>query len=251
MGVLVPAAAAAFLLLVLWAQPLTTIDRLFLPDDTYYTLSIARALSAGDGPSASGGILTSGFQPLTAFLMVPVFWHLGWFGDVMMAALTLGTLAFGFGAVGFLGSASGVVLSMLMAVQAAIRDRRILPEAVLAVASAALLVFYVAHLPALWFFERYFYPVFVTATLCGTIAIWRLWMRGSAPARAATGLLMGGLLTANVVGLVPYHEAAEGVAWLLRGSRYPGRQSRWGRQRSGKGGDGERRPRRLHAAKLG
>lgn len=381
-GVLAPAVAAALILLVLWAQPLTTIDRLFLPDDTYYTLSIARALSAGDGPSASGGILTSGFQPLTAFLMVPVFWlgadvnqalraailmsgiagvaatgliglfvlrrtkqvwialagglfaatsplfvsnhlngletslagcltllavlmadriastrdlrgammaglviglailarvdtvfvigliglwtlarhgvlitavvvgaalavvipwwsyclvtfgsvvpesggavrmivgyhqavgHQGQFREVMMAALTLGTLAFGFGVVGLLGSALGIVLFMLMAVQAAIRDRQILPEAVLAVASAALLVFYVAYLPALWFFERYFYPIFLAAVLCGTIAMWRLWMRGSAPARAATGLLMGGLLTANIVGLVPYFEADDGV----------------------------------------
>lgn len=55
-------------------QDIAFIDQLFVPDDTYYTLSIARSLSSGQGPIASADILTSGFQPLLAFLLVPVFW---------------------------------------------------------------------------------------------------------------------------------------------------------------------------------
>jgi len=50
-----------------------TIDQLFIPDDTYYTLSIARSLAAGEGPSADGQTQTNGFQPLLAFLLVPSF----------------------------------------------------------------------------------------------------------------------------------------------------------------------------------
>lgn len=65
--------AALGLRLSIASQGLTYLDRMFLPDDTYYTLSIARNLAAGIGPSANGEVLTSGFQPLTAFLMVPVF----------------------------------------------------------------------------------------------------------------------------------------------------------------------------------
>lgn len=55
------------------SQGLTYIDRMFLPDDTYYALSIARNISAGIGPSVNGEIVTSGFQPLVVFLMVPVY----------------------------------------------------------------------------------------------------------------------------------------------------------------------------------
>lgn len=65
---------ALCLRLTIASQGLTYLDRMFLPDDTYYTLSIARSLAAGAGPSASGEVLTSGFQPLTAFLMTPVYW---------------------------------------------------------------------------------------------------------------------------------------------------------------------------------
>ncbi len=54
--------------------PLPVVDASFVPDDTYYVLSIARSLAAGEGPSASDGILTNGFQPLFAWLLVPLFW---------------------------------------------------------------------------------------------------------------------------------------------------------------------------------
>lgn len=53
---------------------LPIVDRLFIPDDAYYTLSIARSLSMGIGPTADGVILTNGFQPLLAFLIAPSFW---------------------------------------------------------------------------------------------------------------------------------------------------------------------------------
>jgi len=54
-------------------RDLDVVDRLFIPDDTYYTLSIARSLAEGLGPTADGSTLTSGFQPLVAVPMVPVF----------------------------------------------------------------------------------------------------------------------------------------------------------------------------------
>ena len=60
----------------LWfvAQPFDALDRGFVPDDTYYTLSVARNMAAGRGPIADSDHLTNGFQPLIAFLMVPVYW---------------------------------------------------------------------------------------------------------------------------------------------------------------------------------
>ncbi len=60
--------------IALLARPITTLDRLFVPDDTYYTLAIARSIAHGAGPRSGAGPLTSGFQPLIAFLMVPVYW---------------------------------------------------------------------------------------------------------------------------------------------------------------------------------
>lgn len=56
------------------AHPISALDQRFIPDDTYYTLSIARSLAAGNGPVAGAGIATGGFQPLLAFVMAPVFW---------------------------------------------------------------------------------------------------------------------------------------------------------------------------------
>ena len=55
-------------------RPIGVIDRLFIPDDTYYTLTIARSLARGNGPTVDGHTLTSGLQALLGFLMVPVFW---------------------------------------------------------------------------------------------------------------------------------------------------------------------------------
>ncbi len=50
---------------------LTSLDRLFIPDDTYYTLAIARSIAEGIGPTVDGVVLTNGFQPLLAFILVP------------------------------------------------------------------------------------------------------------------------------------------------------------------------------------
>jgi hypothetical protein len=55
-------------------RPLRIVDGLFVPDDTYYTLTIARSLAHGHGPTTDGQTLTSGFQPLLGFVMTPVFW---------------------------------------------------------------------------------------------------------------------------------------------------------------------------------
>ncbi|HWL89232.1 MAG TPA: hypothetical protein VNO21_25690, partial [Polyangiaceae bacterium] len=72
-GVLGIAAAGFSLRLLLAARDVTILDRLFVPDDTYYTLGIARGLARGWGPSLDGLHLTNGFQPLLAFLLVPFF----------------------------------------------------------------------------------------------------------------------------------------------------------------------------------
>jgi hypothetical protein len=60
--------------ITLLLRPLSTLDRLFIPDDTYYTLTIARSMAHGHGPTVDGTTLTSGFQPLLGFLLTPVFW---------------------------------------------------------------------------------------------------------------------------------------------------------------------------------
>jgi hypothetical protein len=67
--------AAAGLLIRVWiaSRNLDLVDRLFIPDDTYYTLSIARSLADGTGPAVDGVHATSGFQPLLAFLLTPVY----------------------------------------------------------------------------------------------------------------------------------------------------------------------------------
>jgi len=67
-------AVSALSHLLLGAQRLVFLDRIFLPDDTYYVLAIARNLAHGFGPSTDGVIATSGFQPLIAFLLAPIFW---------------------------------------------------------------------------------------------------------------------------------------------------------------------------------
>jgi 4-amino-4-deoxy-L-arabinose transferase-like glycosyltransferase len=71
---------------------LDALDRWFVPDDTYYALGFARSLARGLGPTLDGVVLSNGFQPLLAFLLVPVFWvtHTGDSG--LRAALLLGAL---------------------------------------------------------------------------------------------------------------------------------------------------------------
>jgi hypothetical protein len=58
---------------ILLALPLAQLDRLFVPDDTYYSLSIARHIAASGVPSADGVIPTNGFQPLITLLAIPFF----------------------------------------------------------------------------------------------------------------------------------------------------------------------------------
>lgn len=65
---------AAALRFALIARPVAAIDLTYLPDDTYYVLSIARELAAGRSPSADGVVATSGFQPLFTMMAVPIFW---------------------------------------------------------------------------------------------------------------------------------------------------------------------------------
>lgn len=68
------ALAALVLRLVVAFRNLDVVDRFFVPDDTYYTLGIARSMARGLGPTVDGVHLTNGFQPLLAFLVTPVCW---------------------------------------------------------------------------------------------------------------------------------------------------------------------------------
>ena len=73
--VAVAAVVGLVLRLTIVARPLDVLDRMFIPDDTYYTLGIARSLAHGLGPTTGvGAPVTSGFQPLVAFLEAPIFW---------------------------------------------------------------------------------------------------------------------------------------------------------------------------------
>ncbi|PJE10099.1 hypothetical protein [Legionella sp.] len=61
-------------------QEIAYLDRLFIPDDAYYILSISRSIVAGLGPSVDGVQLTNGFQPLISLFQLPIF-LLGFKGD--------------------------------------------------------------------------------------------------------------------------------------------------------------------------
>ncbi len=65
------AIGALLVRLALASRPVTVLDRLFVPDDPYYTLAIARSFARGIGPSVDGTHVTSGFQPLLALLLTP------------------------------------------------------------------------------------------------------------------------------------------------------------------------------------
>lgn len=78
--------------LVLVHEGLPYVDRLFVPDDTYYTLEISHSLSQGRHPSADRTTPTSGFQPMLAGLQVPLHWLLNDKDEVLIAATMLSAL---------------------------------------------------------------------------------------------------------------------------------------------------------------
>ncbi len=57
--------------LIIVSRDISIIDRFFIPDDTYYTLTIAKNIAEGKGPTVDGIVLTNGFQPLLAFILFP------------------------------------------------------------------------------------------------------------------------------------------------------------------------------------
>ncbi|MCR8725284.1 hypothetical protein [Frigidibacter sp. ROC022] len=65
---------SGLLLALLLAQGVLRLDAVFLPDDTYYALSIARNIAHGLPASTDGVEWTSGFQPLIVLMQVPLFW---------------------------------------------------------------------------------------------------------------------------------------------------------------------------------
>ncbi|MCY4046392.1 MAG: hypothetical protein OXE99_15120, partial [Cellvibrionales bacterium] len=54
-------------------QDVAYLDRLFLPDDTYYTLAISKNIFFNALPSTNGEVATSGFQPLITLFQLPIF----------------------------------------------------------------------------------------------------------------------------------------------------------------------------------
>lgn len=71
--ILIPIFLSITLYTLILKKDIFTLDRFFLPDDTYYTLTIARNIAAGCGPSMDCEILTSGFQPLISLFLIPIF----------------------------------------------------------------------------------------------------------------------------------------------------------------------------------
>ncbi len=98
------AAVALVLRLAFLLRGLDVLDRLFLPDDTWYTLSISRNLAAGLGPTVDGVVATSGFQPLLAWLQVPLHLlggeALALWGTLVLLALADAGVAFALGDLG-------------------------------------------------------------------------------------------------------------------------------------------------------
>jgi len=73
-------AVSLLLRLFLASQDLSFLDQIFILDDSYYTLSIARSMAKGLGPTVDGLVLTNGFQPLITLFQLPIF-LLGFNGD--------------------------------------------------------------------------------------------------------------------------------------------------------------------------
>jgi hypothetical protein len=88
--------------LALLLQPLAALDALFIPDDAYYTLSIARSVMTGHAPSVGGGIPTTGFQPLLVLFQLPLFLF-GADGDFPVKGTLLAGAIFGAANVATLG----------------------------------------------------------------------------------------------------------------------------------------------------
>lgn len=93
-------------------QELTYLDRLFIPDDAYYILSISRSIVAGLGPTVDGVQLTNGFQPLIILFQLAIF-LLGFQGDQAVSLAVYLTA--------FWGGLSTFVLGYLLLVLNSIR----------------------------------------------------------------------------------------------------------------------------------
>ncbi|KTD35872.1 hypothetical protein Lnau_0856 [Legionella nautarum] len=93
-------------------QELAYLDRLFIPDDAYYILSISRSMVAGLGPSVDGVQLTNGFQPLISFFQTAIF-LLGFKGDQAVSLAVYLTA--------FWGGISTFVLGYLLMILSSIR----------------------------------------------------------------------------------------------------------------------------------
>ncbi len=69
---LILALALAIRLYICW-RPLPYVDNLFIPDDTYLALKIAKNIASGMGITFDGIRPTNGFQPLYVFLVSPIY----------------------------------------------------------------------------------------------------------------------------------------------------------------------------------
>jgi hypothetical protein len=179
-----PMLALAVLALAALVVPLRPEAALIFPpftEDGYYSLTIARAIAAGRGPSIEGSGLTNGFQPLVTAIQAGAF---ALAGGESMPALRL------VAAFGWLTYALTAVLVGLIAADAApaaepgCRLRRFLVAAFLYAASLKL---WLDHFNGL-----------ETGLLLMLYALlWRLWQRG-VPERGR-GLVLAGILLGLLV----------------------------------------------------
>ncbi len=147
-------AAGAAVRLTMLGAGAPRLDRAFVVDDAYYTLTIAREFARSGLPSADGVEMTTGFQPLLALLELPAFlvgaspdhgllWALaiGLASDWLIAVLLARLAALGVG-----GSASLVVAGIWSLSPVAITEALVGLEGPLATAMTLLAVAFLHEL---------------------------------------------------------------------------------------------------------
>src|SRR5262245_9661036 len=158
-------AALAVLFLAALAVPVRPDAALIFPpftEDGYYSLTIARAIASGRGPSIEGIGLTNGFQPLVTLIQAAAFFIAG--GETMPAL----RLVAGFGWVTYALTAIviGLVAADAGAPDPTARQWRFLTAALL----------YAAALPR-WL--DHFNGLETGLLLMLYALLWRLWQRGA------------------------------------------------------------------------
>ena len=172
-------ATAVLLAAASLAVPLRPDPALILPpftEDGYYSLQVARAIAAGNGPSLEGSGLTNGFQPLVTFLQAAAF------AATAGAELPALRLIAAFGWLTFVGTALVLGRVAADAAPGGAEERQLRGLLATALALAAL---------PLWL--NHFNGLETGLLLFLTALLWRLWQRGL-PQRWSGLALCGALL---------------------------------------------------------